>query len=283
MSASSEPDLPKDPAEYRKRPLMGVGFWAAIALSVLSVLAGAGVAFLLPRLLPARPQPAPPPPAAASPAPGPVATAVPLVASPADPDEVARLKARVAVLESQGARSSEAAAAALAAAVVIEASRSSRPFAAELGRLQAAAPHLPELASLMRLAETGAPSRTALAASFPDYAAQAASRARKPPRDDAGLGDRLVYVASKVVSLRRVSDAAGDSPDARLARAELALQDGDVVAALRALDGLPPKAQKALAPWRAEAERRAAIDREVAALRARALRDLRAAPPEPAA
>ena len=36
----SQPDLPKDPAEYRPKPLMGVGFWAMIALCVLCVLAG---------------------------------------------------------------------------------------------------------------------------------------------------------------------------------------------------------------------------------------------------
>ena len=44
MSAPPDPDeitAPRDPAEYRPKPLMGVGFWALIALCVLCVLAGA--------------------------------------------------------------------------------------------------------------------------------------------------------------------------------------------------------------------------------------------------
>lgn len=266
MSAP-EPGLPKDPAEYRPRPVMGVGFWAMIAFGFLCVLAGAGVAYLGPSLLPQKPQaPAPLSAPVASPAPQPAA-------APAPSPEVERLKARIADLESQGARSSEAAAAALAAAGVIDASRTSRPFVGEVAALRAAAPHLPELVALARLAETGAPSRTALSNSFPDFAARAAVRARKPPQD-AGISDRVAYAVSKVVQVRRVDDLAGASPDALIARAELALTDGDVVSALRLLDNLPPAGRRALEPWRAGAERRAEIDRQVAALRARALQDL---------
>ena len=59
-----------------------------------------------------------------------------------------------------------------------------------------------------------------------------------------------------------------------MARAELSLQEGEVVAALALLDRLPPKGRAALASWREGAERRAVIDRDVAALRLRAVRDL---------
>ena len=278
--SSREPDLPKDPAEYRPRPLMGVTYWAMIAFALLCVLAGVGVASLAPRLLPVRPAPAAPQPLThpAPPAPVPARTAAPAEVSP--PDEVARLNARIAALESQGARTSEAAAAALAAAQLLDASQGSRPFAAELSALRAAAPNLPELASLARLAETGAPSRAALAATFPDYAARAASRARKPV-EDAPFIDRVAYAAAKVVTVRRIEDPPRGSPDALLAYAEAALTEGEVVAALKVLDQLPPKSREALAPWRAGAERRAEIDREVAALRRRAMRDL--APEGPAA
>jgi hypothetical protein len=96
---------------------------------------------------------------------------------------------------------------------------------------------------------------------------------------DAGLGQHLAYAAAKLVTVRRIDETNGSGADARLARAEAELRDGEVVAALRALDGLPPKASEALAPWRAGAERRAEIDREVAALRQRAVRAL--SPPEP--
>lgn len=266
----TRPDLPKDPADYRPKPLMGPGFWALIAFGVLCVLAGAAVAMFVPRLLQVKPAPA----AVETPA------ALPTVVANPAADEVARLNARIATLENQGARSTEAAAAALAAAQLVDASQGSKPFGRELATLRATAPELPELARLARLAETGAPSRTALAASFPPYAAKAARRARKPAVD-ADLGQRIAYVAAKVVTVRRVDETTGSSPDAILARAELALQEGQVLSALKALDGLPPKAREALAPWRLEAERRAEIDREVAALRTRAVRALQA--PGPAA
>jgi hypothetical protein len=275
----TEPDLPKDPAEYRPKPLMGLGFWALIAFGVLCVLAGAGVAVFGPKLLPMKPAP---PPAAvethAALAPAPAS--LPIVVANPTADEVARLNARIATLENQGARTTEAAAAALAAAQLVDASQGSKPFGRELATLRATAPELPELARLARLAETGAPSRTALAASFPPYAAKAARRAHKPTAD-ADLGQRIAYVAAKVVTVRRVDETSGSTPDAILARAELALQEGQVVPALKALDGLPPKAREALAPWRLEAERRAEIDREVASLRTRAVRALQA--PGPAA
>ena len=276
-----EPDLPKDPAEYRPKPLMGVGFWALIAFGVLCVLAGAAVAMLGPRVFPAGREP-PAPPARPQAAASPIAPAAALSIEVASPtaDEVARLNARIAALENQGARTTQAAAAALAAAQLVDASQGSKPFDRELAALRATTPGLPELNALTRLAQSGAPSRTALAASFPPYAAKAARRAHKPP-EKADLGQRIAYLAAKVVTVRRVDETQGTSPDAILARAEQALQEGEVVPALKALDGLPPKAREALAPWREQAEQRAQIDRQVAALRMRAVRALQA--PGPAA
>ena len=272
--SGDEPDLPKDPAEYRPKPLMGTGFWALLAFGILCVLAGAGVALLGPKLLPAKPTtPAAAPAQKLSGPAAPAPAALPIEVASPTADEVARLQARIAVLENQGARTTEAAAAALAAAQLVDASQGSRPFDRELAALRATAPGLPELTALTRLAQTGAPSRTALAASFPPYAAKAASKARKP-KEGAGLGERIAYVAAKVVTVRRVDETAGKNPDAVIHRAEIALQEGQVVSALKALEALPPKAREALSPWREQAERRAQIDREVTALRIRAVRAL---------
>ncbi len=274
MTAPAPPDLPRDPAEYRPRRTFGLGFLAALLLCFVLTMAGLGVFYYGPKLLPPKPSAAPMPRPLAPRSAEPDATLTPVPATAAaEPDDLARLQARIADLESQGQRSTQAAAAALAAASVIEASRASRPFVHEVEALRQASPNLPELAALMRLAETGAPSRAALAASFPDYAARAAVRARKP-RDDAGFGDRIVYAVSKVVQMRRVDDLEGESSDALIARAELALEDGDVATALRLLARLPPGAQMALEPWRSGAERRAEIDREAAALRTRAMQAL---------
>lgn len=270
-----EPDLPKDPAAYRPRPLGGVTPWALVGFGVICVLAGAGVALMAPRLMPPKPAPGVVAVASAPSATAPAPVALPIEVASPTADEVARLQARIAVLESQGARSTEAAAAALAAAQLLDAAQGSKPFDRELSALRANVPDLPEFSALARLAQAGAPSRTALAASFPPYAAKAARRARKPG-DSASLGERLAYAAAKIVTLRRIDETSGSSPDAILHRAELALQEGQVVAALKTLEALPPKAREALAPWREQAERRAEIDRQVTALRARAVRALQA-------
>jgi hypothetical protein len=287
MTAPSDPALPRDPAAYRRGARPALGLWSLLALCGLCLLVGAGAALVAPRLLADRAPPAPAPRsalAAAPPAVAPAPKSALAAVDGVDTAEIARLNARIATLENQGARTSEAAAAALAASVLVETTQGSKPFAAELAALRRAAPDLPELAALARVAETGAPSRAALAAAFPEYAARAATAARRPA-GGAKLGDRMVYAMSRVVSVRRVGDVSGAGPDAALARAERALAEGDTPRALRALEALPPGARAALAPWRTEAERRAEIDRQVAALRARAADDLatpEAAPPAPA-
>jgi hypothetical protein len=277
----SDPEItaPKDPAAYRPRPPMGVTFWAVTALCVLCVLAGVAIATWGPKLWSVRPPakgttelsgPGEGPPIAAT---GVVAAAAP-TATPSDPKaDVGALSARVSALESHEKGTTGAAAAALAAAALIEASQGSRPFPEELAAVRAASPAAPELAVLSRLAETGAPSRAALAASYPDYAARAASAALAPG-EGAHLSDRIVYALSRIVTLRRVGEVEGPEPDAVLARAERLVADGDLDRAIRTLDALPLRAREAMAPWRIRAERRAEIDRQVAALRARALADL---------
>jgi hypothetical protein len=281
----SDIGAPNDPAAYRPRALPGATFWAMLALMLLCVLAGVAIAEFGPKVLMRRPPlrsaadaalPAEAPSAGPAAAPTPAA-ATSTTVPPPSPD-VARLNARVATLEAQQSHASQAAAAALAASAVVDAAQGTGPFADELSSLRAISPPSPELAALARLAPMGAPSRTALAASFPEYAAQAASAARAPDNQGGGekasLGDRIVYELSRVVSLRRVGDVPGDSVDALLARAERQLQDGDLDRALRTLDRLPPGARDALAPWRGRAERRAEIDRNAQALRARALQTL---------
>ena len=285
MTDPSDITAPRDPAAYRPRPMFGVTFWAMLALAVICVLAGVAVAELGPGLMVGRSAGhraevttavEPPSPAAPVP-PRPALNPIEPTAPSAD---VAKLNARIAILESRQGHAAQAAAAALAAATVAEAAQGSAPFSEELATLRAGAPASPELDALARVAQVGAPSRAALAATFPEYAALAASASHAPGPDSKGgrasLGDRFVYLLSKVVSLRRVGDVPGSDPDALLARAERAVGDGELEKAFRLLDRLPPAARDAMAPWRARAERRAEIDRDVQALRARALTDLAA-------
>lgn len=275
MSASG-PDLPRDPAEYRPRPLIGVGFWAFIAFGVLCVLAGAGVVLLGPKLW--APKPAAPAVQAPPAKPLALATPPPLAAPAVDVAEVAagevsQLRARIAALETKDARSADAAGAAMAAMAVMQLSQGRAPFAAELAAIHRDAPGLPISDGLMQLAAAGAPTRAELALSFPQAAAQASLRARRPP-DGAGLGDQLAYAAARVVTIRRVDDLSETTPDSLLAAAEFAVNRGDVGRAVALVDRLPAASRAALAGWRDGAVRRAAIDREAATLRERVARDL---------
>lgn len=196
-------------------------------------------------------------------------------ATPAGPgaEAMQQLARRIEALESEQSRTAEAAASALAAAALMEAAQTSRPFAEELAALDAVSPPSAELRALRRVAERGAPSRSALAASFPDYAARAAGAARAPG-EGAGLMARLAAALSRVVTLRQVGDVPGNGVDALLARAERQVEEGDLDHALKTLDGLPPGGRDALAPWRAAAETRADIDRRISAVRVQALEDL---------
>src|SRR5215217_537834 len=115
----------------------------------------------------------------------------------------------------------------------------------------------------------------ALAADFNNVAAKAAVAARDPGERGSFLA-RISHALSAIVTIRRVDGGAGDSPDAVLARAGDAVAEGDIEEALKTLRGLPPQAAAAMAPWRARAQQRIAVDRQVAAVRALALSDLMA-------
>ncbi len=72
MTAPREPDPtepPPGPADERPRPLFSAGFWAAMAFTLLCILAGTALVKLGPTLWPQHPGPSAPP--GASPQPGP--------------------------------------------------------------------------------------------------------------------------------------------------------------------------------------------------------------------
>ncbi|MFC3080147.1 COG4223 family protein [Phenylobacterium terrae] len=289
MSAADEAEMtaPRDPASYARPRRPGLGRAAFVALVVLAVLVGWLLGVLGPKPFTMRAE-APEPAPAAEPAP---AISQPMAAAPADPApsaaqpapaELGAVGERLAALEQEQARTSGAAAAALAAAALMEASRGTGGFADELAALRTLAPNLPELAALEPLARAGAPSRSALADSFPDYAARAAVASRAPG-EGASLLERVGHAFSRIVTLRRVGEVPGEGPDALIARAERQLEDGQVDRAVRTLYGLPSAGREALGPWLARAERRAEIDRRVAALRAQALAQLAAAARPPPA
>lgn len=274
---SDQLSAPRDPGSYGRRRYAGLGVGAVALFGVACLAGGYGLARFGPELYPDKPQPGASAerlaadPAASTPvAPLAALSAAPPPETPPAPD--AGLGQRVEALESDRVKMASAAASALAAGALVEAAQGSRPFPDEVKALAVLAPSL-DLRALAVDAERGAPSRAALAASFPDYAARAASAARAPD-DGAGVLERIGYALSRVVALRRVGDVPGQGVDALIARAERQVEDGDVLAALATLETLPADAKDAIGPWRDRAERRAKIDREIAAVRAQALEEL---------
>jgi hypothetical protein len=273
-------DAPRDPTLYRRRRLLGPGFWALIVFGIVCVAAGVALArfgptwFSRARTQPAIQQPVidptPPPSAASQPLRGaPSAAAVPPPAS----EDVTQLEGRVAVLETGQQRALDAAGAALAAATLADAARTARPFAEELASLERVLPLSSDLRALARLAQDGAPTRAGLADEFETLAGRAAVAARDPGRNADFLA-RLRHALSSIVSIRQVGSTQGQSPEAVLGRAQRLLNEGDIEGALAAVERLPPVAQAVLSPWRAAAERRVEVDRHIAAIRADALAGL---------
>ena len=278
MTATPPSTPPPPPAAARRTRLLGPSFWALIIFSLVCVGAGVAVAVYGPKMLsgvtarvravrltPAPPRLFAPPARPSAPVPPPAAAAS---------DAASDTARRLARLQEAETRLADAATAESALAALADSARGSAPFPHALPPLEARPALAAELAALRPLAQTGAPSRAALAASFPDYAARATG-AGAAPGPDARFLEHVRYGLSRIVSVRRVGDVPGDGLDAKLARAERLAADGEVEAALKQLDALPPAARDALAPWRMQAERRAEVDRRIAALRVWAL----AAPP----
>jgi hypothetical protein len=279
MSVPPDPvelSAPRDPADYGPPRLMTRSFWLVMAFGLFCVIAGAALTAFGPILFRAKPHapaeaPAPRYETPARPASEPVSDTGPGLPAAPPPEAVARLAGRLDQLEGVQTRTAESAAAALAASALMDAAQTSGPFPDAFSALAAVSPPSAELRALKHLADTGAPSRAALAAEFPDYAARAAGAAHAPGE---GLLARIAAAFARVVVVRRVGDMGGNGVDALLARAELQVRDGDIDRALRTLDALSPAGREALAPWRVRAEQRAEIDRRVTGLRAQALEDL---------
>ena len=188
-----------------------------------------------------------------------------------------------------GAGEKKALGAARASAVVGVAARlssaleSGLPFASELALLAPLArddgkggdAKLGEvIAVLQPYAQTGVASRTSLAASFPAVAKAALA----DDLADDSFGERLLGKIKSLVSLRRVgADVPGDAVDAKLARAEAALEAGDIAKAVDLVKSLPPQTAKATSAWLARAEAHLAAKRAVELLSSHAVTLLGAA------
>ncbi|MDB5472256.1 MAG: hypothetical protein JWR84_3816 [Caulobacter sp.] len=283
MTAQDTDDItpPRDPAAFARPRGRGIGIVAIAALCVICValgFAGSKIADWLSPKDPAAPQTvAAIPPSLDRPvgAQAPDLAGAPSVA-PVTATNYDDLEARLATVEASQQRTLSAAGAALAAAGLAEAAQTSRPFEAELAALERVLPLSPDARALRPMAESGVPSRAALAAEYADIAARASTAAREPG-EGAGVVDRILHALSGIVSIRRVSETTGNAPDAVLARAERQAAEGDLVGAVNSLRALPPGAATAMNAWKARAQQRVALDQHLANIRAQALSDLASA------
>lgn len=169
--------------------------------------------------------------------------------------EAAQLKAEAEALNAAAA--TRVALAALRAAVDTGA-----PYAAELAQLGRDAPE-----ALAAHAETGAPSLTALQASFPEAARAALESALRADMGDS-WADRATSFLRSQTGARSLTPREGSDPDAILSRAEAALATGNLTATLAELATLPEVALTAMADWRTAAEQRSAVLQALADLAA---------------
>jgi uroporphyrinogen-III synthase len=177
----------------------------------------------------------------------------------------------------RGAAEQKALTAARASAVIGIAARlssaldSGLPFAGDLALLMPLIQgdaKLGEIATALQpYAQTGVASRAALAADFPAVAKAALA----DDLADDSFGERLLGKLKSIVSLRRVGDVQGDSVEAKLARAEAALDGGDLAKAVEIVKSLPPQTAKAMSAWLARAETHLAAKRVVDQLAAHAV------------
>lgn len=117
-------------------------------------------------------------------------------------------------------------------------------FANELETYATVAPQSPELEQLKNLAATGVPSRSELASNFSD-AANAMIAASQKTDPNAGFFERLTNSAKGMVRSRPVGAVEGDTVDAVVARMEVAINRGDLDAAVLESAKLPDEARAA--------------------------------------
>jgi uroporphyrinogen-III synthase len=167
--------------------------------------------------------------------------------------------------------------AARAAAVVGVAARLSSalelglPFAGDLALLAPLVQgdaKLTEIAGqLQPNAQAGVASRTALASEFPAVAKAALAQ----DLADDSFGERVLGKLRSLVSLRRVGDVPGDAADAKIARAEVALNQGNLAKAVELMKSLPPNVVNAASAWLAKADAHLAAEQAVDRLSAYAV------------
>jgi hypothetical protein len=160
--------------------------------------------------------------------------------------KLADMQAQIAALKQSAGNETGASnvAQAIAAAGLKAAIDRGGSFASELETFATVSPASPELDQLKNLASSGVPSKAELSAEF-GKAADAMLAAAQPVDPNAGLFARLTASAKSLVRSRPVGAIEGDTPEALVARMEVAVNKGDLDAALAEAGKLPDPARAA--------------------------------------
>ena len=155
----------------------------------------------------------------------------------------------------------------LAAARIVLAERvqaalaSGQPFAADVAALAKGGGSPEQLAALNAVAASGAPTKDALLAQLRGHRAMFI---RELTPASAGWQDRLLGLASRVISIRPVGDTGANDPATLPVRLENAIARGDIVTAAAAWGQLPEPARRESADFGEALRKRAAADAAIA-------------------
>ena len=133
------------------------------------------------------------------------------------------------------------------------------PFLTELDTLSKVTPDDPAIQSLRPFANTGVPTRAELVRRFPDVA-NAMLTALRPTDPNEGIIDRLANSAMSLVKVRPVGNVDGEGDDAKIARMEDKLQNGDLKGAALEWDALPEAAKTASADYKKSLDARIQVE-----------------------
>lgn len=133
------------------------------------------------------------------------------------------------------------------------------PFLTELDTLSKVTPDDPAIQALRPFANTGVPTRSELVRRFPDVA-NAMLTALRPTNPNEGIIDRLANSAMSLVKVRPVGNVEGEGDDAKIARMEDKLQNGDLKGAALEWDALPEAAKTASAEYKKSLDARIQVE-----------------------
>lgn len=178
-----------------------------------------------------------------------------------------QIAGRLGTVETQAKATSGASPEAMAAARIVLSERvqralaGGRPFAGDIAALTKSGVAQADVAALAAVATGGAPTREALQAGFRKHGAMF-QREVMPASDS--WSDKLLALASRVVTVRPVGDNGSTDPATLPLRVEGAIASGDIVKAAALWGQLPEPARRASAEFGADLQKRAAADAAIA-------------------